>query len=409
VDNRRRLVAARLDGRVKTTALDRARELMRLSPVFDGHNDLPWELREQSGYDLDRLDPLEPLASTQTDFPRLRAGGVGAQFWSVFVPSSMPGSAAVTATLEQIDVVRRLCARHPSSFRWCTRAAEIEKAMDRDVVASLAGMEGGQSIDSSLAALRMMYELGARYMTLTHNDNVPWADSATDVPRIGGLSLFGEAVVEEMNRLGMLVDLSHVSPDTMRHALQVAQAPVIFSHSSARALCDHVRCVPDDVLRSLPENGGLCMVTFVPQFVSEACRAWDEEVTAEMERQGLSPGDWQARKAVAAEVETRLPRPRATPAQVADHVEHVRDVAGLNCVGLGGDYDGVDVQPLGMEDVSGYPLLFAELIERGWDDHALWQLGQGNALRVLADAERSAAHLQTRRGPSVARIEQLDG
>ncbi|HSF26875.1 MAG TPA: dipeptidase, partial [Actinomycetes bacterium] len=344
-----------------------------------------------------------------TDWPRLRAGGVGGQFWSVYVPSTLPGSSAVTATLEQLDVVRRMCARWPGSFAWCTSSAEVSQAMAAGRLASLAGMEGGHSIDSSLAALRMMHALGARYMTLTHNDNVPWADSATDSPRVGGLTRFGEEVVREMNRLGMLVDLSHVSPDTMRHALMVAAAPVVFSHSSARAVCDHVRCVPDDVLASLPANGGVCMVTFVPAFVSEPCRAWDEKVRAEMVRQGLPPGDWQARMRVAAEVDARSPRPRASAADVADHVCHVREVAGIDHVGLGGDYDGVDVQPLGMEDVTGYPTLVAELLERGWTGDDVRRLTHGNVMRVLGSAEVVAARLQTERGPSVSRIETLDG
>jgi membrane dipeptidase len=390
-------------------SLDRARDLLRRHPVMDGHNDLPWELREKVGYDLDRMDPCGPLDGTHTDLPRLRAGGVGAQFWSVYVPSTMPGSSAVTATLEQLDVVRRLCARSPEAFAWCTTAAEVSAAMAAGRIASLAGMEGGHSIDSSLAALRMMWELGARYMTLTHNDNVPWADSATDEPRVGGLTRFGEEVVREMNRLGMLVDLSHVSPDTMRHALAVSQAPVVFSHSSARAVCDHARCVPDDVLESLAANGGVCMVTFVPAFVSEPCRAWDLSVREEMVRQGLSPSDWQARMRVAAEVDAVSPRPRASVSDVADHVCHVREVAGIEHVGLGGDYDGVDVQPLGMEDVTGYPVLVAELLERGWSEEDVRRLAHGNALRVLGEAETVAAQLRAERGPSVARIEDLDG
>lgn len=389
--------------------LDAARDLLRRHPVVDGHNDLPWELRTKAAYDLDAMDPTGPLADTHTDLPRLRAGGVGGQFWSVYVPSTMPGSSAVTATLEQLDVVRRICERSPDAFAWCATAADVAAAMAAGRIASLPGMEGGHSIDCSLGALRMMHALGARYMTLTHNDNVPWADSATDEPRLGGLSRFGEEVVREMNRLGMLVDLSHVSPDTMRHALSVTEAPAIFSHSSARAVCDHARCVPDDVLEMLAANSGVCMVTFVPAFISESCRAWDLTVREEMVRQGLSPSDWQARMRVAAEVDARSPRPRATVADVADHVCHVREVAGIDAVGLGGDYDGVDVQPVGMEDVTGYPALVVELLDRGWTEPEVAKLAHGNVLRVLAEAEQVAARLRAQRPASAARIEDLDG
>ena len=397
------------NGAMPTDSLELARELLRRFPVLDGHNDLPYELRTKAAYDLDRMDPTGRLEGTHTDLPRLRAGGVGGQFWSVYVPSSLAGSAAVTATLEQLDVVRRMAARWPESFAWCTSADDVDAAMATGAIASLAGMEGGHSIDSSLGALRMMSALGARYMTLTHNDNVPWADSATDEPRAGGLTRFGEEVVREMCRLGMLVDLSHVSPDTMRHALLVTEAPVLFSHSSARAVCDHVRCVPDDVLESLAANGGVCMVTFVPAFVSEECRAWDETVRAEVLLQGLDARSYQVHDRIAAEVAERSQRPVATPAQVADHVEHVRAVAGIDHVGLGGDYDGIDVQPVGMEDVAGYPALIAELLDRGWTDDDVRRLANGNVLRVLREAERVAGRLQTQRGPSVARIGDLDG
>ncbi len=390
-------------------ALSQARELLAVAPVLDGHNDLPWLLREKAGLDLDRMDPTGPLQGAHTDLPRLRAGGVGGQFWSVYVPVTMRGETAVTATLEQIDVVRRMCARSPDQLAWCTSAGQVLAALADRRIASLVGLEGGHSIDSSLGALRMMHALGARYMTLTHNANVPWADSATDTPRVGGLTRFGEEVVAEMNRLGMLVDLSHVSPDTMRHALSVTRAPVIFSHSSARAVCDHVRCVPDDVLAALSGNGGVCMVTFVPAFVSEPCRAWDGEVSAEMLRRGLSVGDWQARMVVSAEHAEVSTRPRATVADVADHVEHVRVVAGVEHVGLGGDYDGVDVLPVGMEDVTGYPALFAELLTRGWSERDLRLLAHGNVVRVLRAAEEVAGRLRAERGPSTARIEDLDG
>jgi membrane dipeptidase len=393
-----------------TAALERALAVLALHPVLDGHNDLPMALRERAFYDLDTADPYTSLPDLHTDLPRLRAGCVGGQFWSVFVPTSMAGGSAVTATLEQIDLVRRLTAKHPDAFTLCRTAAEAERAIAEGRIASLIGMEGGHSIDCSLGTLRQMYELGARYMTLTHNDNVPWADSAThatdatDPVGCGGLTEFGVEVVREMNRLGMLVDLSHVSAATMRAALDVAVAPVIFSHSSCRALCDHPRDVPDEILRRLPANGGVLMVTFVPQFVSQAGADWDAEVSAEMTRRGLPLSDWYARMAVNADYTEQVPRPIVTVAEVADHVDHARKVAGAAHVGIGGDYDGVDVQPAGLEDVSGYPRLFAELVERGWNDEELAGLACRNVLRVLHEAEVVAAALQLGRGPSTMRF-----
>ena len=255
----------------------RVRDLLAEHPVVDGHNDLPWQARERAGYDWGRLDISRPGCPTHTDLPRLRAGGVGAQFWSVFVPATLQGDAAVTATLEQVDAVHAMAARYAGELALATTRGDVERAWSHGRIACLIGAEGGHSIDSSLGALRMLHALGVRYLTLTHNDNVPWADSATDEPVLGGLSPFGQEVVREMNRLGMLVDLSHVSADTMHDALDVAQAPVLFSHSSARAVCDHPRNVPDDVLARLAGNGGLCMVTFVPKFVSPAVREWDLE------------------------------------------------------------------------------------------------------------------------------------
>ncbi len=383
-------------------ALARAHALLGEHPVLDGHNDLPYALRDLSFYDLDTHDPVGPLDGIHTDLPRLRAGGVGGQFWSVYVPTSTP--AQVTATLEQIDVVRRLVAKHPADFALCLTAADAEAAFAERRIASFMGMEGGHSIDCSLGALRQFYELGARYLTLTHNDNVPWADSATDVAACGGLTGFGVEVVREMNRLGMLVDLSHVAPGTMHAALDATEAPVIFSHSSCRALVDHPRDVPDDVLRRLAGNGGVVMVTFVPAFVSQACAAWESEVKAEMVAAGLSPSDWEAAAEAARAYALRVPRPSATVQQVADHVEHARDVAGAAHVGLGGDYDGVDVLPVGLEDVSAYPLLFAELVERGWRDADLAGLACRNVLRALSEAEVVAARLQRERSPSTVRF-----
>ncbi|HSF97248.1 MAG TPA: dipeptidase [Ornithinibacter sp.] len=361
----------------------RIRDLLRRHPVVDGHNDLPWEARVRVAYDWDRLDISRAGLQTHTDLPRLRAGGVGAQFWSVYVPSDLPAGAAVTATLEQVDAVHAMTARYSGDLVLATSAADVERAIAQGRIASLIGAEGGHSIDSSMGALRMLFALGVRYLTLTHNDNVPWADSATDDPVLGGLSTFGREVVLEMNRLGMLVDLSHVSADTMRDALDTTLAPVIFSHSSARALCDHPRNVPDDVLARLADNGGVCMVTFVPYFVSQALRDWDREPAG---------GE----------------RPRATLADVVAHCEHVREVAGIEHIGLGGDYDGVDHLPQGLEDVSGYPRLLAALAGRGWSDADLAALTGGNILRVLGEAERRAREISCSRGPSLARIEVLD-
>jgi membrane dipeptidase len=376
-----------------TTDVDRARSLLSQSPILDGHNDLPWALRELGRSNLDGVDLTGGIAETHTDLPRLRAGGVGAQFWSVFVPSKLQGDGAVAATLEQIDLTRRLIARFPGALEQAGTADDVERAMAAGKVASLMGAEGGHSIASSLGVLRTLYTLGVRYMTLTHNDNVPWADSATDEPAVGGLTDFGREVVAEMQRIGMLVDLSHTAPDTMRAALDAARGPVIFSHSSARAVCDHPRNVPDDVLARLAEGGGVCMVTFVPSFVSPECRAWDVEVTAQMRERGLDPKDYNARMRVSAERASGNPRPNATIAQVADHVEHIRSVAGVEHVGLGGDYDGTDQQPEGLADVSGYPALIAELLSRGWTESDCALLASGNILRVLRDAEKTARSL----------------
>lgn len=374
-----------------TNDLERARALLAEHPLIDGHNDLAWELREQAGYDLDRLDIRERRPSLQTDIPRLREGRVGGQFWSVYVPSRLRGDKAVAATLEQIDFVHTMVRRYPDTFELALTADDVERAFASGRIASLMGMEGGHSIADSLGVLRMMYALGVRYLTLTHNDNVSWADSATDEPRLGGLSDFGVEVVREMNRLGMLVDLSHVSADTMRAALKATRAPVIFSHSSARAVCDSPRNVPDDVLQALPENGGVCMVTFVPEFVSPAAAAWRKAATEAARAAGVDPRDLQAFKPFAQEYQRRHPKPQATLADVVAHLEHVRAVAGIDHVGIGGDYDGTDVFPEGMADVASYPRLFAELLAQGWSEADLVKLAGGNVLRVLRAAEEVAA------------------
>ena len=388
---------------------DRIRALLAEHPVVDGHNDLPWEARERVGYDWSRLDIATPGQPTHTDLPRLRAGGVGAQFWSVFVPATLQGGAAVAATLEQIDGVRTMTSVYAGDLELATCVADVERARRHGRIASLMGAEGGHSIDSSLGTLRMLFALGVRYLTLTHNDNVPWADSATDAPVLGGLSPFGREVVREMNRLGMLVDLSHVSADTMRDALDTTEVPVVFSHSSARAVCDHPRNVPDDVLARLAGNGGLCMVTFVPSFVSPAVREWGLKALDAATEAGVDDDDDDAIGAFAAERRRRLPLPTATLEDVVVHCEHVREVAGVEHIGLGGDYDGVDVLPDGLEDVSGYPRLLAALADRGWSDADLARLAGGNALRVLGAAEERAREIGATRGPSLARIEDLDG
>jgi membrane dipeptidase len=385
-----------------TSRLDAARALLSRSPLVDGHNDLAWELREAGPTDL-----AGPVSFTHTDLPRLAEGRVGAQFWSVYVPVALAGEAAVAATLEQIDFVHRMTGRYPDRLELALTAADVERIFTAGKVASLIGAEGGHSIACSLGVLRVLHRLGVRYLTLTHNANVPWADSATDAPAAGGLTAFGRQVVAEMQRLGMLVDLSHTSPGTMRDALDKAEAPVIYSHSSARALCDHPRNVPDEMLTALAGNNGVCMVTFVPAFVSQPCRDWGQALAAEMERRGLDPWDRSSR-AARQEYARRHPPPRATLAQVADHAEHVREVAGVEHVGLGGDFDGTEDLPDGLADVSCYPALIAELLERGWSEPDCARLAGGNVLRVLREAESAAAAISARRGPSMVRIEDVD-
>ncbi|HEY9331541.1 MAG TPA: dipeptidase [Streptomyces sp.] len=393
-----------------TDRLDRARELLAEYPVVDGHNDLPWALREQVNYDLDARDiATDQSAHLHTDIPRLRAGGVGAQFWSVYVRSDMAGDDAVSATLEQIDAVAELIERHPADLRRALTADDMETARSEGRIASLMGAEGGHSIHNSLGTLRALHTLGVRYMTLTHNDNIAWADSATDAPGVGGLSAFGHEVVREMNRTGMLVDLSHVAATTMRDALATSTAPVIFSHSSSRAICDHPRNIPDDVLAQLPANGGIAMATFVPKFVLPEAVAWTKSADENMRAQGLHHLDTTERgMKIHAAFEAANPRPMATVATIADHLDHMREVAGIDHIGIGGDYDGTAFLPQGLEDVAGYPNLIAELLSRGWSTADLAKLTWQNAVRVLRAAEDVARDLRTRRGPSHATIEQLD-
>jgi membrane dipeptidase len=336
---------------------DRASALLASAPVIDGHNDLPWALRKRLGPEAAAvaagIDLTEPQSDLHTDLGRLRRGGVGGQFWSVYVPCELTGHAAVTAVLEQIEIVHALTARYPDQLRLARTADEVDAAIADGLVASLMGAEGGHCIAESLGVLNALHRLGVRYLTLTHNKNVPWADSATDEPAAGGLTGFGRRVVAEMNRIGMLVDLSHVAPTTMHDALDATTAPVIFSHSSCRAVHDHPRNVPDDVLARLPGNGGVCMLTFVPWFVSAAA-------------------------------------PHATVSDVVAHVEHAREVAGIDHIGIGGDYDGVSATPVGLEDVSSYPVLFEALLDRGWSVEDCAKLSGRNVLRVLRTAERMA-------------------
>ncbi|WP_372343869.1 dipeptidase [Streptomyces sp. KL116D] len=392
-------------------SLEQARAILAEFPVVDGHNDLPWALREQVTYDIDARDiAADQSAHLHTDLARLRAGGVGAQFWSVYVRTDLTGDAAVSATLEQIDCVDQLVARYAGDLRAATTAADMAAARAEGRIASLKGAEGGHSINNSLATLRALYALGVRYMTLTHNDNIAWADSATDEPGVGGLSAFGREVVREMNREGMLVDLSHVAATTMRAALDVSTAPVIFSHSSSRAVCDHPRNIPDDVLERLPANGGVAMATFVPKFVLQAAVDWTAAADENLRSHGFHHLDTspEAMKLHRAFEEAR-PRPVATASTVADHLDHMREVAGIDHIGIGGDYDGTAFTPDGLDDVSGYPNLIAELVDRGWSRDDVAKLTWHNAVRVLGDAEAVARDIQGSRGPSNATLAQLDG
>ena len=348
--------------------------------LIDGHNDYPWALREHDpARDLDRLDISKPQPSIMTDIARLKAGGVGGQFWSVYVPVELQGQAAVTATLEQIDIVYRMTRKYPETFELALTPEDVERIHKQGKIASMIGMEGGHSIDNSLANLRMFFRLGARYMTLTHTANTPWADSANGPAEHHGLTPFGEAVVKEMNWLGMLVDLSHVSPETMAAAIRVSEAPVIFSHSDARALNDHIRNVPDDILALLPKNGGVVMVTFVPGFVSAKMNAWNN---------------------LSKEEQARQPMPSVTVSDVADHIDHIRKIAGIDHIGIGSDFDGITQKIPDLDDVSKYPVLEAELLRRGYRDADVRKILGENILRVWRQAEQVAKRLQSQRGPS---------
>lgn len=390
--------------------VERAKALHAQVPLIDGHNDLPWQIRRKANRDVWSIDIDQPQPDFHTDIPRLREGMLGAQFWSVYVPASMQGREATRATMEEIDIVYEMIERYPDTFQLATTADEVEAAFAAGRIASMMGIEGGHSIDSSLGALRMFHLLGVRYMTLTHSRNIPWADSATDTMAVDGLTEFGKEVVREMNRLGMLADLSHVSPATMHDALDVTEAPVIFSHSSSFAMCNHVRNVPDDVLVRLAENNGVIMVTFVPGYISEETRLHGVKRNEERERLASVPGstDESVAEGIAAWNEAN-PTPPATLAQVADHIDHIRQVIGIDYIGIGGDYDGISSLPVGLEDVSTYPMLTAELVRRGYSDEDILNILGRNVLRVMREAEAVAARLQQERHASGARIEVLDG
>jgi membrane dipeptidase len=387
----------------------RVEQVLLRTPLIDGHNDLPWEIRERYKSDFSAIDLGSDThhlavgvdqAAMMTDIPRLRAGLVGAQFWSVWIPVDVQGFQAVQMTLEQIDLVKRMAERYPRDFAMAYTAADIGRIHRSHKIASLIGIEGGHQINNSLAVLRQMYDAGARYMTLTHTTNTPWADSATDTPVHHGLTPFGIDVVKEMNRVGMLVDLSHVSPDTMKAALAASQAPVIFSHSSARALDDHPRNVSDDILRALAANGGVVMVNFAPGYVSAARNLWQADRSAEQTRfnsppyAGLYIGQPDRAKAALADWDAQHPRPITTLAQVADHIDHIRQVAGIDHVGLGSDFDGIPDAPVGLEGVDRYPALLEELMRRGWSDADIAKLAGENLLRAMGAAEQVSLKLR---------------
>ena len=381
-----------------------ATEILERVPLFDGHNDTPYQYRNRVGYkfgELDFYDTTQLDNPMHTDIPRLKEGRVGAQWWSVYVPAGIPEDEAVKRTMEQIDFVYRIAERYPDEFEMAFTADDVERIFDDGKIASLIGMEGGHSIANSLAVLRSFHRLGARYMTITHSRTLDWADAAGDEPMHDGLSEFGEEVIREMNRLGMLVDLSHVTPSTMKDAIRVSEAPVMFSHSNARAISGHPRNVPDDVLRMLPEEDGLVMVTFVESFTSEELRQWYAERNGYQEKmESLYGGQPDS---VSAKMEAWMDeneQPKSTLKQVADHIDHIKNVVGVDYIGIGGDYDGVSSLPLGLEDVSTYPALFAELLSRGYTEEELEKIAGLNMLRIMRGMEDVAERLRLEMEPS---------
>ena len=381
------------------TTIERAKILHKLHPLIDGHNDLPWQLRTKVDRVLSRLNINQHQPELHTDIPRLREGGLGGQFWSVYVANNLKRKEYVKATLEQIDVVHNLTRLYPETFQIALTADEIEAAFNAGKIASLIGVEGGHCIDESLATLRMFHRLGARYMTLTHSKSIAWADSCTDMPLAHGLTQFGREVIREMNHLGMLVDLSHVSVETMNASIDESMAPVIFSHSSARALTSNPRNVPDDVLRRLSTNGGVIMVTFVPQFVSQAVYEWELQ-RKEFQLLANSTKDSLTRKMN--RWDENNPKPVAKLTDVADHIDHVRSIVGIEHIGIGSDFDGVASVPRGLEDVSQYYMLTAELLHRDYEEDDIFKILGGNILRVMRQVETTAQELQSKQGSSQA-------
>jgi membrane dipeptidase len=401
----------------------RVARVLAQTPLIDGHNDLPWEIHERFKSKLSGIDLRSSTASVlseehvalMTDIPRLRRGQVGGQFWSVWIPTDIHGPGAVQLTMEQIDIVRQMAARNPKDFEMAYSAADIRRIHHAGRIASLVGIEGGHQINDSLAVLRQMYVLGARYMTLTHSLNNDWADSATDTPKHHGLTPFGREVVREMNRLGMLVDLSHVSSETMLAALDTSEAPVMFSHSSARALDDHPRDVSDDILQRVARNGGVVMVNFYPGYVSQARNQWDADYAAEQARfssppfGGLYIGQPEKAKAALDAWKKSHPAPEVKLSEVADHIDHIRQVAGIDHVGIGSDFDGMPEVPQGLEAVDKFPDLLVELLRRGWTDEQVAKVAGENILRVFAEADAVSARLRSARTASEATIAALDG
>jgi membrane dipeptidase len=385
-----------------------AEKVLRETPLIDGHNDLPWTIREHAGRDVEAYDLRKPTPR-MTDLARLDKGMMGAQFWSVYIPGEIKDSGYARVQLEQIDIARRMIAKYPERLEFATGTADIRRAFHEHKIASLMGMEGGHAIENSLGALRAYYDLGVRYMTLTHNVTLDWADAALDSAKHGGLTPFGKEVVREMNRLGMLVDLAHVSPGVMSDALTTSEAPVIFSHSGARALVNHRRNVPDSILRRVPANGGVVMVPFVTSFVSKA--VWEHDSAQDAFTVDLKhryPADSAARAKELATWSAAHPTPKATLKDVADVIDHVRQVAGVDHVGIGSDFDGITDVVVGLEDVSKFPDLFAELARRGWTETDLRKLAGDNLLRAFAQAEAVSQRLRRERQASTATIQQLD-
>lgn len=416
------LVASALSATVAAAPSDdyarRVERVLAETPLIDGHNDLPWVIRKGSHGDVKAAGLEANLSGTpgpegvspMTDIPRLRAGHVGGQFWSVWIPVETKGFEAVQTTIEQIDLVKRMAAQYPADLEMAYSASDIRRIHKHGRVASLIGIEGGHQINDSMAVLRQMYDLGARYMTLTHTTNTAWADSATDDPVHNGLTPYGEDIVREMNRIGMMVDISHVSPQTMKRVLAISEAPVMFSHSSARAIDEHPRNVPDDVLRLVGERGGVVMVNFYAAYVSGRLNTWVADRGAEQARfnsppyGGLYIGQPERAKVAMEEWDRAHPRPAVTLAEVADHIDHIRAIAGVDHVGLGSDFDGIDIAPEGLDAVDKFPALLVELMRRGWNDADIAKVAGGNVLRVMTEVERVAERLRGTRAPSMAAL-----